>query len=420
MTIITFLALSLIIRLSGLAAANLWFDEWITYSRASQPLMEYLTGPVKYGEYIGVNLWDLLLRLFVWGPDWVIRLPALACAVFSLWLAWMIMVEFQFDLQQMTMSALIMACLPGLIWMAQDARFYAAITALYMASVLCALRGRMGWLTACIILSFLIHPTGPAYTVPALGIALLARSTSWRRVAIAGGISGAAWLVYMLFITTMDTSAPFWWIGSSLTLTKFIYEYGQAVTVNVMGDVGILIAFGVSWLIFMAGLLRGVFKRRVEIPITWMIWAGPLAILIIVSLVYRNVITYRTLQPAVMGLALVAGRLLGAYRCWWVPVGILLVALLINWDPSTRSGDLQAVADHIRAEWQDGDCIDYAWQFSRPLSVLLDDLPECGTTVDGRRWIVDNGRLDCPWTLVDTSSNAWQIDPLKIYLLEAK
>jgi len=152
-------------------------------------------------------------------------------------------------------------------------------------------------------------------------------------------------------------------------------------------------------------------KSRDEM-VTWLIWSGPLAILIIVSLVYKNVITYRTLQPAAMGLALAAGRVLAAYRWTWVPAGLLLVALLLNWDPSTRGGDLQAIADRIRAEWQTGDCIEYS-EFGRPLELLLDDFAECGDVADGRRWTMDGGG-----TLVDTSRNAWQIAPMEIYLLE--
>jgi hypothetical protein len=250
---------------------------------------------------------------------------------------------------------------------------------------------------------------------------MLAKTLSRRELILVSGLSGFACIFYFL-LTTMDTGAAFWTVP--LTMTGFIYEYGQSVSVNVLGLTGDMIVFVASWLILMAGLIRGIVKRRVEIPITLIVWAGPLAILIVVSLVfYKNVITYRTLQPAAMGLALAAGRALAMdvrWRWTWVPAGLLLVALLLNWDPSTRGGDLRAIADHIRTEWRDGDCIEYS-DFGRPLELLLDDLAECGDVADGRRWIVasfDYAQDEAQGELVDTTRNAWQIAPVKVYLLE--
>jgi hypothetical protein len=404
-----FLALSLLLRLSGLATSNLWYDEWISYQRVTEPFMNYFTDRSDF-----TNGWELLLRLFAWGPHWIIRLPALACAMLSLWLAWEIMRALNFSSTQATISALIMACLPGLLWMAQDARYYAPLAALYMGSVLSALRGKIGWLTACVILSFCVHPIGPAYTVPALGIALLAKSISWRKVIAAGILSAVLWSVWFMMFKSHDVTDYYttFWTGQ-LTLTKFVYEYGQSLTVNVTGKPGIMIAFLTGCMFFVAGMERS-FTSRDDDLLTWYILATPLIILIVASLTYCNVITYRTLQPAAMGLALVAGRVVAAQRWLWVLVGILLVSLLLNWDPSTRGGDLAAIAERIRYEWRADDCIEYS-EFGKPLELLLEDLPECKGTVNGRRWIVGgsvNGEL------VDRTANAWQIAPVNVYLLE--
>jgi hypothetical protein len=408
MTLLPFLTLSLILRLSGLATSSLWYDEWISYQRVTEPFMNYFTDRSDF-----TNGWELLLRLFAWGPHWIIRLPALACAMLSLWLAWEIMQALNFSSTQATISALIMACLPGLLWMAQDARYYAPLAALYMGSVLSVLRGKIGWLTACVILSFCVHPIGPAYTVPALGIALIAKTISWRKVIAAGILSAVLWSVWFMVFKSHDGNFTSFWTGQ-MTLTKLVYEYGQSLTVNVTGKPGILIAFLTGCMFFVAGMER-LFKSRDDL-LTWYILAMPLMILIVASLAYYNVITYRTLQPAAMGLALVAGRVVAAQRWLWVLAGILLVSLLLNWNPSTRGGDLAALAEHIRYEWRAGDCIEYS-EFGRPLELLLEDLPECGKIVDGRRWMV-GGNLVIG-KLVDRSMNAWQIAPVNVYLLEA-
>lgn len=438
MTLISFLTLSLVLRLSGLASSNLWFDEWVSLHRVIQPLAEYIHDPT---DYIGVNLWELILRLFAFEPHWVLRLPALMCAMLSLWIAWKIMQALSFSNTQSTIAALTMACLPGLLWMSQDARYYAPLTALYMASVWSAIRGRSIWLTVCIILSFCIHPTGPAYTVPAVGIALIMQTISWRNAYIIGGYSGALWIVCVMLSPMVGAS--FW--TEHLTLSRFIYEYGQSLTINTLGHPGILIAFVCGCLLFITGLIRIFILRSSDELVTWIIWSGPLAILLLVSLTYQNVITYRTLQPAAMGLALMAGRILAADLRWrwtWIPAGALLIALLLNWDSSARGGDLSAIADHIRDAWRTGDVLVYSSDGAMPLDLLLDDLPHCQLDknectldqfADRRVWLIWSPALVRDAALndklknitahlvsVDRTANAWQIVPTNIYLLDIR
>jgi hypothetical protein len=410
MTIYSFLTVALTLRLAGFAASTLWYDEYVSLSRASMPLAEWTRDTT---DFIGVNLWDLILRAFTWGPHWVLRIPALVCAMVSLWLAWRVMVELKFDERQMTISALMMACLPGLTWMSQDARYYASLAALYMGAMLAALRGEWKWLAGMAAASFLIHPTGPAYTVPAVGIGLLSHKLTWKQSAYVLLISGAVIAVH--WITKPINADAFW--TNDLTFAWFVYSLGQSITVDVLGHAGTIVFAVIAALLLAVCIYFG--------GLTWVIWSAPVAVIVVVSLAYANVITYRTLQPAAMGFALALGFVLGRVRFGWIPAAVMLAALLLYWDPSTRGGDLAAIAERIRYEWKAGDCIEYS-EFGKPLRLLLEELPECASTTlsandkaDGRRWTVDGGQGIVDGGLLVVSSDiAWQIAPVSVYLYD--
>jgi hypothetical protein len=432
MTLFVFLSIAVILRLYGFASSNLWADEWITLKRMTAPWSVYLQNTY---EFMGFNLWENLLRPFTFGPHWVLRIPALACSIIALWLAWLIMRELKFTDHQCTFAAVILAGLPGLIWMAQDARYYSAVSMLFMASILCALRGRIGWLIVCIIVSFYVHVTGPAYTMTAALIALISGKLS-RRDLVVLVLFSALFTLPKLYSFVASDPGIFYWTGP-LTIQKFIYEFGQSLTVNTLGNMGILLAFAFCVLLFIAASYRA-FKSREDLTL-WIMLACPLAVFVFVSLIYQNVITYRTLQPGSFALALLAGRVLASNlqnRLTWIPAaaGIgLLVACALYWDPSIRGGDLQSIADHIRVEWQSGDRIVYGSETAMPMQALLADLDSCrlddaGCTLDSNRrtWLIwsptwaykDITAQTINLVRADYSSTAWQIEPLNVWLME--
>ena len=181
-----FLLLASILRLTGLAAPDLWYDEWLSWYRASLPIREYF---IDSYEYTGANLWEIILRPFTTPPS-LIRLPALVCGLAALYFAWLIMERLNYTQPQRAAACLALACLPGLIWMAQDARYYSAIGLLYMVGVWAALNNRYGWLFAAAAISLYIHPTAPAYTVFA---PLLLTKPDWKKLLIGGGLTALLW-----------------------------------------------------------------------------------------------------------------------------------------------------------------------------------------------------------------------------------
>lgn len=438
-----FLLLASLLRLTGLTAPDLWYDEWLSWYRASLPIRDYF---IDSYEYTGANLWEILLRPFTYPPS-LIRLPALLCGLAALYFAWLIMERLNYTQPQRAAACLALACLPGLIWMAQDARYYAAIGLLYMVAVWAALNNRYGWLFAAAAVSLYIHPTAPAYTVFA---PLLLTKPDWKKLLIGGSLTALLWsprLYQVLFLA--KSYGEFW--SSPLTLDAFAYEYSQSISVNTLGPWLYLVFL---FALLLIGISLPAARKSPETRAALLIATAPLLILIVTSLTLKNVITYRTLQPAALGLCLLAGWVLVRLNAPSVMALILLAAMLVNYDPSAKDGGLQQITSHIRGAWQADDTLVYVTGSAAPFTLYLSDLPACQLEWDnldvnlnppevrhiprcqlqdlpGRAWLVyPHSPLLSPslvtflkfinsaGTSIHLSSEAWQMAPLEVYLLE--
>ena len=192
-----FLAAALIVRLIGINSASIWFDEAISRYRASVPLADYFA---YFSAYTGTNLWELILRPFAFGPVWLLRIPPLLTAILGLWLAWRVMDQLAFQPAQRITAAIPLILLPGLIWQAQDSRYYAAIGAVYLAALWFALERRWLGLLACMGLLQYLHPIGPTYSLGALVVAWICGIGIVRGLWI-GGLAFLSWLPRLYQIT---------------------------------------------------------------------------------------------------------------------------------------------------------------------------------------------------------------------------
>ena len=155
--LLVLLLLAFLLRLVGLYKSPLWYDEVLSLHRAGLPFWESMAQ--------NLNLWALVLRFFA--DPIRLRWPAMICSILAIWLAGRIMIQLQFDRTQRVAGLLTLACLPGLLWIAEDARYYSGVALIYMASIYFALSGRWLGLFAVSGLAIYIHPTAPAYIVPA-------------------------------------------------------------------------------------------------------------------------------------------------------------------------------------------------------------------------------------------------------------
>lgn len=442
-----FLSLSLIIRLTGFDTSAIWFDEWISKYRAQLPWNMYLTDT---SDFIRFNLWEVILRPFATGPVWLLRLPALICSMLALWLGWKIVDELQFNKYQRTIAASGMALLPGLIWVSQDARYYAGLTVLYMAAAWFALRNRWLGLFACCGLLFYIHPIGPAFASGALALSTWKNGISLKRLVVFPFLLCASWLPEIANISKSLYVGRFW-LGA-LTVENIYYSTltGFFVsTIDPISPLGVLVVIGLaiiaSWVLFRFT------PQNIGPAILLLI---PYFILLIESALWENIFFYRPLTVLGIPFALTLGSLIApklnnTSPLAWYPAllaGFVFLIGIAHYDASVRGGDLQQLTDHIRRNWQAGDVIVYtASTIAGPVDYYLHDLNAClypwpgetftfriceASDLKRRAWLLwprdpyldpalnqQMTKLTADLVPMWTITSNWQMSPTDLYLL---
>lgn len=434
---IYFLVASLALRLIGFCTSSIWLDEALTLWVARQPFAQ---SPI--------NLWMWIERLFTANVT-TLRLPALLCGMAALYVAWRIMDRLAFTQPQRIIACVALAALPGMIWTAQDARYYALMQLLTLACLYFAIEERPLGLAACIGLLAFTHPTGPVYAAVAILPVLLSRN----RKILYAGLGLLPWLVFIYIwrsngsaLSTIDQAGEFW-----LKHPDWLNGPGAAVFVGtIFAPIG---TFLVAMLLINAVWNAG--SRNVLILLAAVI--GPVVGLCLGSLVVGPVLFYRTLIPVLPMFCLLVGYTVGdddfSWKPAWIAPGILSIVLLVslvNYNPDHRGGGIDYAAYVIRENWQEGDVIVYnagmvalpfdyylqrggqvlyledgnftprGWPENAPEFEVVSGLPE-----QGRIWLVwaydPLIPIHPPETLpvpVALSEGSWQIAPWRVFLIE--
>ena len=380
-TLVTLLlAIGIFYRIYGYGDSAIWFDEAMSVYRAKLPLFKMLA---ERSEFSGNLLWEMAIRPFVMISDsvWVFRIPALVFGCAGLFVAWKIMVALDFSSAEKSFSMALIAFTPSMIWMSQDARQYSLLTFLYLLSCYFALKANWLAFFAASALTCFTHFVGPAYAVGAGILALYCFPKAWKKIVFAttGAIlCWAPWLIYRVkLIPFGDALVPefnYWRLVrafvDAVSMLNLKTELAQAFLLIFI--LGISIVVSVSLM-----------KRR-YIP-TLILFLGPLLILIIVSVVIRNVIVYRTLMPLVIPFLLWTGVTLADNRSirpraighvFVIVWCVLLVMGILKWNPNTRGGYIDRAATYIRQNWSPGDIIFYGTATTAmPFDYYLNDKP---------------------------------------------
>lgn len=362
--------LGVITRLIGFSTASIWYDEAISLWRSKLPMNMLL----KDGsELQGFNLWEFVLRGFN-ANIYTLRLPGLLMSIATLYIAWRIMRKLEFKPAQVTVAMIGLACLPGLLWCAQDARYYAPLGFFFTLAVWAGLERNNAWLLpGSAVVLILLHPTGAAWAIAAYLVALL------------GGMTIGSMLPVLPFVITVgiykaasvmhgQVDSVFWL--QQTDMGYFIIQSISAVYLDTLGKwwpLGFAVILGL--LLPVHRLVKDKSFRLVYVAVI-----TPIVIMLIVGAVYTPVLFYRTMQPGMAMLCLLAGYLLMPDRKWisWVlPVlaSATLVIGMVNWSPASRGGDIRQAAEFIKANWQPGDVIYYGTgTAAMPFDYYLHDL----------------------------------------------
>ncbi|MCC7207071.1 MAG: glycosyltransferase family 39 protein [Anaerolineae bacterium] len=296
-------ALAAGVRLLGLGAESLWYDEAFT---------AWLVGRLDWGAMgqaiagdVHPPLWYVVERVAVGvlGPsEAALRLPAALFGVFGVWLVWRIARALPFCRAAALGAGLFAAFLPASLYYSQDARMYPMLAAFVLLSLYGLLRER--WLL------FVLGGIGALYTqnlavvyLAALGGAALFqhRRRIWPALAALTAI-GLAWLPWAaaVIIPQARSVADGYWVQAP-TLTDVLlplmgmtlgWRMHPAIQLQVYGAASVAIVGG---LIAARGWLR---TREGQLVLACLI--APPLLLALISWLWRPLFLPRALLPSAM------------------------------------------------------------------------------------------------------------------------
>lgn len=399
------------VRVIGTGAAALWYDESVILFRAFIPFMALFTNKT---DQSGDLLLDLIERplLAVSKSLWMLRLPSMVAGLVCLWLVWKLMQKLEFNPTQQILTASIVAVLPGLIWIAQDARSYSLVAVFGLAGLWFAITG--GWLglAACLGLMGYCHNTAVIYAASILAIYFIIHH-NWKRALLAGCLCVLSWVPQLIHIVMSRVAtgplqpwAPvLTWGWTYRAITHAVWTHSSSSTLAVVG------------LLLVIPLMIRIDLDRSR-SITLLSWVLPLTGLTVVSMAWNNILLYRTLMPFLFPFGLWLGYELGkapakiyakVLRFYWL--AILLVGL-ITWSPSARGAGLDQTAAEIRSDWRAGDVIVYGTMtVALPFDYYLADLPHDVLRIV-RSWVLMEPGIVYPDAGdISSASRIWLIVP---------
>jgi hypothetical protein len=375
---IILLILGGILRVSGAGSAAIWFDEANTLYRSGIPFFTLLT---ERSENSGDIFLELILRplLAISHSVWMLRLPSILAGLVSLWLVWKLMQWFKFNLLQQCLTSALVAFLPGLLWIGQDARVYGLLACVFLAALWFVLEGRwLGVIATCGLMIY-CHSTGPVYAAGILLIALYLHSWKIKTVFISGFLIVLSWTPAIIRIFKYWIIQQPW--APTLTATVLIQSTLQAIWTHASITTWFAL-LALLTLLLTLGLLFSKIKAHSRI-VCLAAWSIPLASLCLFSLFTNNMVQYRTLMPMLFTFCLWLGWELGLmqrpYILRYALAGLWTWLLLVGlwyWNPADRGGGLNKVAAEIRSNWQPGDTLVYTTEtVALPFDYYLRELP---------------------------------------------
>lgn len=376
-----------ILRVYGLAAAPLWYDEAITAWMAERPFGDMLTAT---GGDVHPPLWYAICWVTVrlLGTGWWLRVPAVLLAIASLFLLRQVAEAFRLSPAVILASTALMAFLPFDLYYAQEARMYALLQAGALWALLAVLRRR--WVQLAIALTVLVytHNYGAFYgavlvalalarelRLPVHGVAdppfILTREpdADFRSPLIAAGVAGLLYLPWLgVMLAQAAEQREAWWSTSTTlggVLNVLYMLWWHLSLQGLAAPAGALLAFTLTF-----GALGRALATRHPIGLQLAALAlAPLAIALAVELVYRPVLLHRAMIGSAAPLYLLVAWAIheGAPR-WraglvWAALAPTLALGVLSYHPAmvlNKTGAGMDLWDAIRPRYEAGDLLYHA------------------------------------------------------------
>jgi uncharacterized membrane protein len=367
------LLLAVILRASKIWAAPLWYDENFSLLLSRLPIARLLSAtagdvhpPLHYLSIwpIGQLITDPLTQ------GWLIRLPSLIFSVAAVWLFMRILDEFLLPDAVKAFALLLMAVAPIQIYYAQEGRMYALLEMLVLLSFL--LMVRRSWVLLALSMTAMLYTQnyGLFYFACILAAGLIMRISIKSLLALSGAVF-VLWLPWAgVMIWQMALINGTHWIpsvtpgGTLYALLNLLF-----VQTDYPGITALNVAIFAGWLSF-AGFW--IWQRRKQLTgdrltnAAMLLAFGPLAMAVVVSLIYQPILLFRPLIGCAPFLYLLMVLPLATMqiRSRYLACGFIVPALIINlvgmyWTGDARKADdsLLPVLETIEAGWLPGDIV---------------------------------------------------------------
>jgi len=351
------------LRVSGLGASAIWYDESFSLAMARLPLLDMIrTAALDFNP----PLWEMIawVSVRIFGVNEIgLRAPALVASILTLLLARYLAHTLLPDMPA-ALGVGAVALLPYQLWMAQEGRMYAMMSLLYLFAFALARRGRWLGLSAVLGLLLYSHMTAPFYCA-AVGLYALVKARGERtQVLVTGATAISAFLPWATSYLHSATAKDFWYVPR--TLGWIITALVRATMADAMpGEWWQAVAMLTLLGSLVAGLLITAQRRESAALSLCVIALGPFLLMLAV-MPLQNVIFYRTLSALTVPLLLWLGATLVHLPGVWLRSlfgaawALMAVSGLVAWQPAAKGGELRDVAEFVNDAWRPGDVIYHA------------------------------------------------------------
>ncbi len=296
------LLIASILRLPTLGMENLWYDETFTAYLARLDLQHAwvaIQGDVHPPLWYWIS-WALVQAFG--SSEFVLRLPAALLGIATVILVWRIALLLHFEPRTAFVAGLLACFLPSLLYYSQEARMYSLLVCSLHLAIWAALDRRWIILTlACIILVY-SHNMGLFYFLALASVTLLTipyHDRQWGKAWLAFGLAGSAWalLLPLLLEQTGQVGASYWL--PPLTVGGLIWPVFAMTIGTRLADIFQMPCYLIMLIMIVVGLINS--RRWLISPAGRTVAAvafGAPALMILVSLAWRNVYMHRVTLPA--------------------------------------------------------------------------------------------------------------------------
>jgi len=348
------------IRLWGLSAQSLWYDEAFTALVAALPWPRLLAATA--GD-VHPPLWYVLEKLIVLvlgNSEVALRLPSAIFGVFNIWLIRKVGERLGFSQPVVVLASAIMAFAPFQIYYSQEARMYELLQALILLAAWAILERH--WIVLGAIWAVMLY----THNLAVLYIAILSVSYQHRRDLV--GVLYAEVLAFLAYVPWMpmllnqmgDVGDGFW--VPNLSIGSFLYVFYQLFFhIIILPSWAELHGASFLYILLILAIWRGI-ADRLWLVLAWALL--PIGLAAIVSLAWKPIYLHRTLIGAAPFLYLLVAHGLAQLspRRLTLAGGTLAVLAIIGlgryyWCPNDiRPGDA-SYTGVIREQRQAGDVL---------------------------------------------------------------